>query len=587
MSDALLHMAIGPVQSFIAAARRSRDLWFGSFVLSEVAKAAARVARDWQDGKGATLLFPSPEVPLEPSDGPVVDGEPVTPAPNKLLVRVTGGDVGDLAQQMADAAHAEFARAAGKVQQSCADLIRDDAAQVWEEQVSTLLQIDWAFSAYDGTGKSRAAIEAAVEEAKTLRPFRAIKHHLEGAFKSAFDGAGDSVLVRRPKAMRSISPREQQALARFQQYRIDAREGLDAIGLLKRAGGRPEQFVPLTNVALAHWLDRLPAGLMSAVDRECRALRVLSRVVRPDLRCGQVFTFDAQIFLDDRLPHIAREYDLSDDQMKPLKDAIRAARKALREPVPYVACLVGDGDRLGAHLKSRSLDELPAISKALAEFSQAALAIVAQESGLPIYAGGDDVLAFLPLNTALTCARRLRDEYMRRVSTVHFGGEATFSVGIGIGHVLDSMGDLLELGREAEQLAKGDDLDEDDQRDALALVMEKRGGQRRVWRRQWKDDAAARVEAARERLHARTLPVGKLFELDTLLTRLPDVSADDLARYAQGILRRAEPGAGEDRPGGLSLADVKLEPCNHQTLRAFVELHVIARLLVAAIAEEK
>jgi CRISPR-associated protein Cmr2 len=37
----LFTMSLGPVQGFIAAARRTRDLWAGSWLLSEVAKAAA------------------------------------------------------------------------------------------------------------------------------------------------------------------------------------------------------------------------------------------------------------------------------------------------------------------------------------------------------------------------------------------------------------------------------------------------------------------------------------------------------------------------------------------------------------------
>lgn len=44
---------IGPVQDFIATARRSRDLWFGSWFLSEISKTAARVI-------GAdNLIFPA------------------------------------------------------------------------------------------------------------------------------------------------------------------------------------------------------------------------------------------------------------------------------------------------------------------------------------------------------------------------------------------------------------------------------------------------------------------------------------------------------------------------------------------------
>ena len=38
----LFSMTVGPVQSFIVAARKTRDLYAGSWVLSEVAKAAAR-----------------------------------------------------------------------------------------------------------------------------------------------------------------------------------------------------------------------------------------------------------------------------------------------------------------------------------------------------------------------------------------------------------------------------------------------------------------------------------------------------------------------------------------------------------------
>ena len=55
MSAYLLQVAVGPVQGFIAAARRTRDLWCGSLILSEVAKAAARN----MSVSGALLIFPA------------------------------------------------------------------------------------------------------------------------------------------------------------------------------------------------------------------------------------------------------------------------------------------------------------------------------------------------------------------------------------------------------------------------------------------------------------------------------------------------------------------------------------------------
>lgn len=41
----ILSLGLGPIQDFISAARRTRDLWFGSFLLSEISKATAKAVR--------------------------------------------------------------------------------------------------------------------------------------------------------------------------------------------------------------------------------------------------------------------------------------------------------------------------------------------------------------------------------------------------------------------------------------------------------------------------------------------------------------------------------------------------------------
>jgi CRISPR-associated protein Cmr2 len=56
MKSHLIAISIGPVQDFIAAARRTRDLWFGSHMLSEIAKAAALAVHN----AGGELIFPHP-----------------------------------------------------------------------------------------------------------------------------------------------------------------------------------------------------------------------------------------------------------------------------------------------------------------------------------------------------------------------------------------------------------------------------------------------------------------------------------------------------------------------------------------------
>ncbi len=47
---------IGPVQPFIASARRTRDLYVGSTLLSELSKAAAKEIAKFCQGPGSTHI---------------------------------------------------------------------------------------------------------------------------------------------------------------------------------------------------------------------------------------------------------------------------------------------------------------------------------------------------------------------------------------------------------------------------------------------------------------------------------------------------------------------------------------------------
>src|SRR5205085_11919153 len=57
----LIAIGIGPVQEFIASARRSRDLWFGSWLLSELSKAAAHTLVTIPTQDRSRLIFPAIE----------------------------------------------------------------------------------------------------------------------------------------------------------------------------------------------------------------------------------------------------------------------------------------------------------------------------------------------------------------------------------------------------------------------------------------------------------------------------------------------------------------------------------------------
>lgn len=93
--------------------------------------------------------------------------------------------------------------------------------------------------------------------------------------------------------------------------------------------------------------------------------------------------------------------------------------------------------------------------------------LVGQYLGRAVYCGGDDVLALLPLQTALPCAARIRRAFRQRE---HVGAAATISAGICVTHIMEPLGEALTSARKALQEAKNEG------RDRVTVRIEKRSG---------------------------------------------------------------------------------------------------------------
>lgn len=107
MKKYVLLLSVGPVQSFIASARTSRDLWSGSWLLSEIAKAVAKMLKENQ----AELVFPYV------TDDTLLKADSDFSVGNKIQVVVSADNVDTikfLAKQAIDAAQARFTEEALK-----------------------------------------------------------------------------------------------------------------------------------------------------------------------------------------------------------------------------------------------------------------------------------------------------------------------------------------------------------------------------------------------------------------------------------------------------------------------------------------
>lgn len=173
---------------------------------------------------------------------------------------------------------------------------------------------------------------------------------------------------------------------------------------------------------------------------------------------------------------------------------IRGAKREHGEPSAYYAILMMDGDDIGSWLSGEG-DRTPrmrevlhpdlvshyretggstaesalearrpvgpglhaSISAALGDFASGpAEQCVADHDGTLIYSGGDDLLALLPIASAVRCADSLREAFQggSRRSLGGMGRRATLSAGIALVHHLEDLRFALQAAREAERQAK-------------------------------------------------------------------------------------------------------------------------------------
>lgn len=192
-------------------------------------------------------------------------------------------------------------------------------------------------------------------------------------------------------------------------------------------------------------------------------------------------------------------------RLEALRGPLQAAQRALRDlrqatkasPSEYYGIIVLDGDDMGQwksgrHCHSPRYQDLsnhrdfptaeraqekrpvhPALytelSRRLAALNQTLHDTVARHLGRLVYHGGDDVLAFVPLATALPCLAAIRRVINR---PEHLGSKVTISAGLSISHWKTPLSGALRAAREAEKQVKGAG------KNGFGLCLEPRSGQR-------------------------------------------------------------------------------------------------------------
>jgi CRISPR-associated protein Cmr2 len=515
MSRTLLALEFGPVADFIAAARKTRELWFGSWLFSEVAKAAARKLAELCGGHQA-LIFPAPQSPedLAEKSGYTVTDEILAVVP-ETLPRVQ--EVAAAAKQAAHDCWVKFA-----------ELARDEARKgdirvdMWEAQVSNTIPPNTAgemvecYAAWvplDGDYKSaRERLKQLLAGRTNCRNFPSSPMNGRTIPKSSLDGKRETVLTKKNRGDK-----------RDERLRLARGEQLDAPGLTKRLFGGRRNYPSTARLAADPWLrgaGKTQPRLFADFCAECEKLtqaKILAKILVSDPGNGnpfypqyQLFPYEGAVTYLTRHSELVEETGKDESELQGLRTALTKLTKELGKPEPYYAVLAADGDGVGKALANvDSPDEHRNFSQALSGFAAAARETIDKDhQGAAVFVGGDDILAFLPLDTAIECADALRQKF----SGVWPG--LTLSAGIAVWHFLDSLEDALAAARAALELAK--EKEGQEPRNALAVHYQPRGGTAITVRGRWDQGIAKKFARWASLLGKDLLPDKVAYELRNL-----------------------------------------------------------------------
>lgn len=248
----------------------------------------------------------------------------------------------------------------------------------------------------------------------------------------------------------------------------------------------------------------------------------------------------------------------------------------------FYAVIAADGDRLG-----RLMHEVggEGVSRALARFTKQVGAIIEEHEGVPVYAGGDDVLALLPVSSALPCAQAMETLYRKAFAAESWDDglarNATLSAGVAYAHAkMPLRGVIGEAHRLLDDVAK-----DGNGRDSLAVAVLKPGGRHSQWVTAWRrptqtGDGTRAVDAVHRLAEHLAedegdpgISAGLLYRLRKTLSRLlgwdgwrpsswgpvePDVDLEAFVRaeLVQSLAHRADASSGRADQLGKLLLDL-------------------------------
>jgi CRISPR-associated protein Cmr2 len=465
-----LQFSLGPVQGFIRQARRTRDLWSSSYILSYLSARAMKgviesggqiiVPKVWEDTKKDHLL-------ARVMDDRSSDTPRIGTIPNRFQAW------SDNPRKAAQAAENQINDAWEKIYSEVWNRFVKDVAlnqgphtqEIWDRQVKNFWEVYWTEGDIS-TIESRKNWRTRIQWSKQLPELECGDHcTIMGDWQelSGFIRSHDRTeRVKQDKFWEFL--REKTPGVGRLDFREDER--LCSIALIKRMFPKVAKEAIGWDVDANRWPSTLyVAALPWLKDIENKKIDLASSyfnlvknaadevAVRREGVWEQVGGSKDPALLDflELDGNFYFQSTLSNHRHTPLKgtpqrwtneetDEVKEKRMGLikqlsklnadvgREPTPFYCMLLMDGDRMGRLL----VDHGEEVSQALAKFGDHVDETVKKFGGVTVYAGGDDVLAMLPVTSGIDCAVKLAKCFEDAFSECKLIG--TISAGLVLAH---------------------------------------------------------------------------------------------------------------------------------------------------------
>ncbi|MEW6637749.1 MAG: type III-B CRISPR-associated protein Cas10/Cmr2 [Actinomycetota bacterium] len=434
----ILHFTLGPVQGFVSQARRTRDLWAGSFLLSYLSGQAMKAVIE---GNGE-ITFPevgTGEKPKDPLLAAILkkplsnDPKPeIGSLPNRFKAQVPEGFD---PKSCEEAIQSAWKSIADKVRERYVEPVSgygNGTEEIWERQVASFWEMSWVVGPDPGDRSDQRWLDR-------RKNWRAYQPPVEPGDKCTLMGSWQELSG-------YVRARERGEQEKFWQevrektgaLNLGEHERLCAIALIKRLfpevaeeaiGWRlsARTWPSTPYMAAVPWIEEAhekPEAqeylrLVEGSGARSWAFGEYSARLECLRQAGKFAKLDGNFFHRTALENERATLELAEeDERRRLLEGLSELNEAVGHPAsPFYALLLMDGDRLGSLLQNEEI-EPEDISRALAEFTSEVDGIVRNHCGRTIYAGGDDVLALLPLDRALDAATELRRRFLEAFEEV-------------------------------------------------------------------------------------------------------------------------------------------------------------------------